>query len=267
MSEEPGPGVSTEEASQPTRDRRWLVLARRPSAWSALVPLVGILAGILFTTTSQASRGTDLRSQVSGLPDLIRERQFANAQRQQELTAIQGEVDGLTEAAAPGSQQLADLTALAQVRSAAVGTQPVRGPSITVALDDSPLRGDQLPEWASVDDIVVHQQDVQAVVNALWRGGAEAMTIMDQRVIATSAVRCVGNTLILQGRVYSPPFIIRAIGDPAALEAALAADPTIARYQEYVAALGLGYAVERTGERTFPAFAGRLGLGYANVLE
>ena len=32
--------------------------------------------------------------------------------------------------------------------------------------------------------------------------GAEAMMIQDQRVISTSAVRCVGNTLILQGRVY-----------------------------------------------------------------
>ena len=44
------------------------------------------------------------------------------------------------------------------------------------------------------------------MVNALWAGGAEAMQIMDQRVISTSAVRCVGNTLILQGRVYSPPY-------------------------------------------------------------
>ena len=29
--------------------------------------------------------------------------------------------------------------------------------------------------------------------------------LQDQRVISTSAVRRVGNTLILQGRVYSPP--------------------------------------------------------------
>ena len=70
----------------------------------------------------------------------------------------------------------------------------------------------------SVDDVVVHQQDVQGVVNALWRGGAEAMMVMDQRIISTSAVRCVGNTLILQGRVYSPPFTVTATGDPALLD-------------------------------------------------
>ena len=70
------------------------------------------------------------------------------------------------------------------------------------------------PKPYGPDDVVVHQQDVQGVVNALWAGGAEAMQIMDQRVISTSAVRCVGNTLILQGRVYSPPYDIKAIGNP-----------------------------------------------------
>ncbi|MCB1301379.1 MAG: DUF881 domain-containing protein, partial [Tetrasphaera sp.] len=73
--------------------------------------------------------------------------------------------------------------------------------------------------------------------------------------------------LILQGRVYSPPFVISVIGDPAALEAALDADPTIDRYREYVSALGLGYAVERTGIKTFPAFAGTLSLTSARVAD
>ena len=48
---------------------------------------------------------------------------------------------------------------------------------------------------------------------------------MDQRLIATSAVRCVGNTLLLQGRTYSPPFVITAIGDADAVRAQLAASP------------------------------------------
>ena len=93
---------------------------------------------------------------------------------------------------------------------------------MSVTLADAPRSADRLlPEGTSPDDVVVHQQDVQGVVNALWAGGAEAMQIMDQRVIATSAVRCVGNTLILQGRVYSPPYTITAIGDPERLSQAL----------------------------------------------
>ena len=64
----------------------------------------------------------------------------------------------------------------------------------------APAVGDGGPNESDNDDLVVHQGDVQAVVNALWAGGAEAMSIMDVRVISTSAVRCVGNTLLLHGR-------------------------------------------------------------------
>lgn len=47
--------------------------------------------------------------------------------------------------------------------------------------------------------------------------------MQDQRLIATSVVRCVGNTLLLNGRTYSPPYTITAIGNAAAMQAALAA--------------------------------------------
>jgi uncharacterized protein YlxW (UPF0749 family) len=112
---------------------------------------------------------------------------------------------------------------------------------------------------------VVHQQDVQGVVNALWAGGAEAMMIMDQRVISTSAVRCVGNTLILQGRVYSPPFVITGMGNPDAMRKALDASPQVQVYKQYVDAIGLGYEVRTSPERTFPAYAGSVNLQYASV--
>ena len=48
------------------------------------------------------------------------------------------------------------------------------------------------------------------VVNAVWAAGADGVAIMNQRLVATSAVRCVGNVLLLQGRTYSPPFVVTA---------------------------------------------------------
>jgi uncharacterized protein YlxW (UPF0749 family) len=87
---------------------------------------------------------------------------------------------------------------------------------------------------------------------------------MDQRVISTSAVRCVGNTLILQGRLYSPPYRISAIGDPARLRAAMAADPTIPTYLEYSRRFGLGWTVDET-DLAMPAFTGSVELRYAVV--
>jgi uncharacterized protein YlxW (UPF0749 family) len=59
--------------------------------------------------------------------------------------------------------------------------------------------------------------------------------------VATSAPRCVGNTLLLNGRTYSPPYTIAAIGDAAAMQAALAAAPLVTLYKQYVVRFGLGY--------------------------
>src|SRR5262249_55282869 len=115
-------------------------------------------------------------------------------------------------------------------------------------------------------DVVVHQQDVQSVVNALWAGGAEAMTIMGVRVISTSAVRCVGNTLLLHGRVYSPPFRIAAIGGADRMRAQLDSDPGVRAFQDAVAAFGLGYTVEPSNDISAPPFTGSVGLDYAQAV-
>jgi uncharacterized protein YlxW (UPF0749 family) len=68
--------------------------------------------------------------------------------------------------------------------------------------------------------------------------------MQDQRLIATSAPQCVGNTLLLNGRTYSPPYRIVAIGNAPAMLAALAAAPLVTLYKQYVIRFGLGYTEE-----------------------
>lgn len=82
------------------------------------------------------------------------------------------------------------------------------------------------------------------------------MMLMDQRIINTSAVRCVGNTLLLQGRVYSPPFTITALGDPNKLLAALESSPEVRIYREYVETVGIGYEVKVHEQTNFPGYNG-----------
>ena len=82
--------------------------------------------------------------------------------------------------------------------------------------------------------------------------------LQDQRVISSSAVRCVGNTLILQGRVYSPPYVITAIGDTGAMRDALEKDPQVENLRQWSVAAGLGYDSALVGEQTFPAFVGSI---------
>jgi uncharacterized protein YlxW (UPF0749 family) len=143
------------------------------------------------------------------------------------------------------------------------GMTPVQGPGLTVTLDDAPRPVDrqELAPNTHIEDYIVHQGDLEAVMNALWAGGAEALMVMDQRIGSTSTVRCVGSVLLLEGRQYSPPYKISAIGDPAALQAALDQSNAVADYRFYADRLGLGYEVESVETITMPAYEGALVTG------
>ena len=239
----------------------------RRSAWPWLVPVAALIAGSLFASSVRASDGGDLRSDYARLPDLIREQTQVNADRAARIDQLRAEVDDVTADVAPGDARTAALTDEANGLASAVGTTGVVGPALRVTLDDAKLVGGEVPPGADPDDYVIHQQDVQAVVNALWAGGAEAMMLQDQRVISTSAVRCVGNTLILQGRVYSPPYTVTAIGDQEALQRSLDLDPEVYTLRQWSTAVGLGYSVQDVGEQTFPAYSGSIALDHARVDE
>jgi uncharacterized protein YlxW (UPF0749 family) len=236
-------------------------------SWSLLTPVVLLLAGLLFTTTATTANGTELRNdRRPELGSLIADRKRDVVQAQARSAALRQEIEAQTRAQARSDQRVAEQRARGDAVSGDAGLTALHGPGITVRLDDAPRRPDGTrPPGARPDDLVVHQQDVQAVVNALWTGGAEALTIMGQRVISTSAVRCVGNTLLLDGRVYSPPFDISAIGDFQRMQDALDAAQGVQLFRDAAAAFGLGYQVKAAADLTVPAYDGSIALRSAQV--
>ncbi|NBM14558.1 DUF881 domain-containing protein [Streptomyces sp. GC420] len=245
--------------------------AKRPPfrAVRLLTACVFALAGVLFVTSFNTARGTNLRTDDSmlRLSDLIQERSDKNAELDESTARVREEVDGLAQRD-DGSTKAEDARLRALEKAA--GTKKVTGSAVTVTLADAPANATALipnvPE-PQPNDLVIHQQDLQAVVNALWQGGAEGIKVMDQRLISTSAVRCVGNTLILQGRVYSPPYRITAVGDQGRLKKALEDSPEIQNYQLFVQAYGLGWKVEENGTVTLPGYSGTVDLHYAEPVE
>ncbi len=121
----------------------------------------------------------------------------------------------------------------AALMKAPAGLLPVTGAGVTVTLSDAPQStGNETPD--TVDNpnlLLVHQQDIQAVVNAMWKGGAVAVTIQGQRVVSTTGIRCIGNSVQLQGVPYSQPYRISAIGDVTALTDAIENDAYLQVYR------------------------------------
>jgi uncharacterized protein YlxW (UPF0749 family) len=213
----------------------------RRSPWSFGVPLVCLLAGLLLAATHAVSGGAEIRrSDAPRLVDLVRETQAAVNRLKAERDELAAKIDS-THLKSSDAALAAMLRRSAELAGEA-DMNPVHGPGLVVTLDDAQRDANgRFPRDASPDDLVVHQQDIGAVLNALWSAGAEAIQMQDQRIIATSVPRCVGNTLLLNGRTYSPPYTITAIGNATAMQAALAAAPLVTLYKQYVVRFGLGY--------------------------
>jgi uncharacterized protein YlxW (UPF0749 family) len=242
---------------------------QRDRGWSVGVPLIALAAGLLFTTSARTSDGTALRDdRRPQLAQLIGDKRGRLEAGEKHAARLRAEVDKDAAQLAETDQPVKTARQRADSMQLAAGFTALRGPGLTIALDDSPRRaGDGGANAPDNDVLVVHQGDVQAVVNALWAGGAEAMAIMDVRVISTSAVRCVGNTLLLHGQVFSPPFRITAIGEPTAMHEALESAEGVKQFRDAVADFGLGYRETVERNVTVPAYDSSSDLRSARTFE
>jgi uncharacterized protein YlxW (UPF0749 family) len=236
--------------------------------WRVLVPVAFAAAGLLFATSAQTARGTDLRSpESSSLAGSVRTAEDQVNTLSAQLTTLQNSVNGLTGAAGQQNSAVAAAQSSGAGLLAPGGLTAVTGPGIQVVLDDAHgLPAGISSQNVDPNQLVVHQSDLQAVVNALWAGGAEAMTIAGQRIISTSAVRCVGNTLLLNGRVFSPPFEVAAIGPFGTMRLALDHSPGVALYRQAADYYGLGYTVGQTASLRLPAYTDPITLSYAKAV-
>jgi uncharacterized protein YlxW (UPF0749 family) len=227
-----------------------------------LVPVVALGAGLLFAASASTAQGTDLRAgRFSDLTDLIDATSKSVRKQEDAAASLRQDVDAATVGAAGTSTTITREKEAGDALLAAAGLTAVQGPGLTVSLDDAPPTPDgAAPASDNPDDLVVHQQDVQSVLNALWSGGAEAVTLMGERVVSTSAVRCVGNTLLVSGRLVGPPFVIKAIGNTRGMRSALEVEPGVALFQRYVDDFGLRFDVITERALHLPAYDGALEL-------
>ena len=239
---------------------------QRPSrswAWRIGTPVAFAAAGTLLVSREISSGGTDLRAgRYDSLADLAQQQSERLQALRSEVAGLNDEIDRLTQGLADNGLPLeqARVTAL----QGPAGLDAVHGPGLTVTLDDAPASIRQSTVGTQNNEaVVVHQQDIQAVVNALWAGGAEAMTIQGQRVVSTTGIKCVGNTVILHGVPYSPPYRISAIGDQARMHRALDASPYIQGYLRDVDIWQLGWDVRDESDLHLPAYDGSMEMRYA----
>lgn len=204
---------------------------RSPSGLA--VPLAAGLLGFLVVLAASQREVPARSARRVELADLIGEQDRRVRELRREVRALEERLAGLG-LVASGPRREAERLA------AAAGASGLAGPGVVVTLDDSDA---SRSPTGDPNDLLVHERDIQAVVNGLWAAGAEAVAVDGERLRGTSAVRCAGNTLLLHGSLRSPPYRIAAIGDPGSLEARLSSGPGMERLLATVQTFGLGWAV------------------------
>ncbi len=232
----------------------------RDRGWAPAV--VAAVVGFLMMTAlqnPQPGQVTVRAPERERLASLIRVEQDRSAELRFTADELRRQVGEFQKARGEGSSGPSE--ALTEMR-ARMGLVAAEGPGLVVTLDDS---SEEESPSGNLNDLVIHSQDVQAVANGLWAAGAEALAVNGQRVVPTSAMLCVGNTLLVNGTVHSPPFRFTAIGVD--LESAFVGDPLVERFADDADRFKLGFKVERKDRVTVPAYTGTSKVRFARAAE
>lgn len=151
------------------------------------------------------------------------------------------------------TREVADLRAKAKAgtpSALAAGYTAMRGTGLEVVIKDSPSK---LQKGEDPNLAIVHNDDLLRLVNELRAGGAEVVGINDQRLVETSEITCAGSTILVNQRRMTPPYVVKAIGNPEGLAAALNLRGGILDYLQFY---GIQVSISKRTEVQIPMYSG-----------
>jgi uncharacterized protein YlxW (UPF0749 family) len=109
----------------------------------------------------------------------------------------------------------------------------VKGPGVVISLSDNTIEAAAARTVEEIEDYNVHDLDIINLVWALKNGGAEAVSVNDQRILYSTGFYCVGPAILINRVKTVPPYTIKAIGNPEALVKAVEDNPTYIELKEW----------------------------------
>lgn len=188
--------------------------------------------------TEQAS----LKDQIASLRSDLGDVQSSDAQRKSALSGLMSDL---------GHQRVAS------------GMVALQGPGVVATFDDSTVRS--IPENEDPANYILHEYDLRDVLNTLWAAGAEAISVNGERIVSSTSLYCVGTTIICNATRLSPPYEIRAIGDPQALATALKTSQQMEKFNQRAQIYDLPVKIDQGRGVNVPAYNGSFVFKYAQV--
>lgn len=210
-----------------------------------------VLTGVLFTIAYReiAAGAPETSRTRADLVTDVRQRRGEADDLQERADALRAEVERKAAAAPGGDGDAASARALA----AAAGLGRVVGDGVVVRLTDGPPPVDPVTGKQKDDNPgAVLDRDLQDVVNALWRLGAEAVAVNGQRLAATTTIRAAGGAILVDFRPVTSPYEVVAVG-PDDLAKRFDRSATARRFRRYVEAYRMRFSVSARDGLRLPA--------------
>ncbi len=185
------------------------------------------------------------------LGDLKKERE-QNEDLEKQLTAYQNDIAQYRKDAEQNSDYSKFLSEQLKRAEIAAGFVDVKGPGITISLSDVNKRKSS-GAILSATETLIHDEDVRRIINELCAAGAEAISVNESRIISTSAIRCVGPTILVNDTKMTPPYVIKAIGKAEQLEAAMNLNGGVI---DNLRVWGFSINMTKQSELTIPKYSG-----------
>lgn len=221
--------------------------------------LLGILLSVSFYTKSRVEttmpRATELVEVVENL-------ETGKEQLQKTLESLRKEASDFEHKAAASDGLLSDYMIQEKKYKKLAGLTGVEEQGIRIVLADAA----SMPPNSDPNDYIVHSSDLQTILNVLWRGEAQAVSINGNRLVGTSAIRCVGNTILINSSLVGSPYEIIAIGDSKSLKNTLLKDEgSKIFFGKTTNELGISIELREEKKITVPPYKGGLGTEFARI--
>jgi uncharacterized protein YlxW (UPF0749 family) len=218
------------------------------------VALGALIFGFLLMTAVSAGRDAQ-RAQNARKDELIAlvgARQQRADELATELEVVRAELHAAQTQAAAGLPIRAEVTRMED----ASGLSTLHGPGVRVRMDDA--KGVCPTGWQ--EDCRIQDVDLQLMVNTLFGLGAEAVAINGERVIATTAIRNAGSSVLVNYRVLVAPYVVSAIGDPSALLEGVSVSKLGRDFKAWRSSYGLEFDAKPVMALQLPSYTGSLKL-------
>jgi uncharacterized protein YlxW (UPF0749 family) len=233
---------------------------------NALFIVTGIAIGLLITTQFRSAipSSTYIYDELRAQNELISSYITDQGLLKTRITALREEIDIAQENTRSQIESNNNLETLKALKHE-IGLETVKGAGLEIYLDDGLFVDRKNADTLSQS--LINASDLRDIVNALRTAKPLGISINDQRVISTSPITSVGNTILVNNYHLLPPFNIKVVGDPDVIKQRLDDKSLLPDLLKRVKEHKIQLKTEKKEHLTLPVFNGNLSVKLINQIK